>query len=348
MFRCLGLAVLCSGVFLPGCFSGARQVNQAAVRAFRESLSSKEDRERARATFKRLAEEGKDYRIGATDVLEIGVFQWEMSEETKTLSPRVSQQGTISLPLIGDLMVKDKTVGEVRRMIKDALKGGFIKDPRVSVVIKEFRSKRVSVVGSVKDPGMYTLRQNVTRLLDILSLAGGLSESAGQRLRVVRTRPVLLKGNEIKQGKVVDLGGKETMTIDLHDLLVLGDQELNVVLGDGDLVHVPVAEKFFVYGFVHKPGGYDLKRNTTVLEAVAMAGGLEHPMASPSACVIRRKDHELPVDLTAIAEGHAPDYYLKGGDILDVRQTAWRRFGLTVWTTFKSIFHVGIAYSLNQ
>jgi polysaccharide export outer membrane protein len=295
-------------------------------------MSGKTDRELAIASLARLPEQFVDYKIGPSDVLEIGVFQWELAEETKTLPARVSQEGTISLPLIGDLEVKEKTVREVRSMIEDKLRAGdFIKNPRVSVVISEFRSKRIAVVGSVRDPGTYTLRTNVTQLVDILSLAGGLADTAGAYLQVVRTR----EGQSEKQ----------TITIDLVDLLEKGDLTLNMVLSDGDVVNVPAAPRFYVHGFVRAPGAFELKRETTVLEAIALAGGLDRPNASPGHAVLRRGDEDVPLDLDDIAAGKDPNVYLQANDVLEVRQTAVRRTALLVWRTVTGLFHVG--YSIN-
>jgi len=326
--------LICAVITLAGCAS-SQKVDLAAIRAA-ASMSSEQDRQLALSTFARLPEGAIDYKIGPGDVLEIGVFQWELSEETKTLDARVSEEGTVSLPLVGDLGVKGKTVRDVKVMIEKALKAGeYIKAPRVSVVIKEFRSKRVSLVGAVKDPGTYTLRSNVTQLLDVLSLAGGLAETAGQHLYVVRSRSA---GEDV--GKVI--------TIDLHDLLVAGRLELNVVLSDGDVVSVPLAQKFFVYGYVRNPGAYDLKRRTTVLESIAIAGGLDRPMASPTYCILRRgKDNsEMELDLVEIAEGAEPDHYLLPNDTVEVRQTFLRKVGLMFWEGVRSVFHVG--YTLNN
>jgi len=324
-------ASVCLILFVAGC-GGLQKLDEAAMRA---SVSSARDRQLALETLVRLPEQAIDYRIGASDVLEVGIFQWELSEETKTLAVRVSQEGVVSLPLIGDLTVKGKTVREVRVTIEKLLQDGdFIKTPRVSVVIKEFRSKRIAVVGAVKDPGVYTIRENVTRLLDILSLAGGVAETAGQQLYIVRTRAA--------DGKKE----KQVITVDLHDLMVMGDLTLNAVLADGDVVNVPMAQKFFVYGYVNKPGAYDLKRRTTVLEAIALAGGLVRPMASPSYCVLRRGDREMEIDLGDIADGDEPNYYLQPDDTIEVRSTFLRRVCLTLWDGVRSIVHVG--YTLNN
>lgn len=323
MRKILSVLLLC--VFVIGCSGASERVNFAAVRM---SSSSERDRKLTIETLTRLPEETQDYKIGPNDVLEIGVFQWELSEETKTLAVRVSQQGTVSLPLIGDLAVAGKTVQEVRVAIEESLRNGdMIKNPRVSVVIKEFRSKRVSVVGAVKDPGTYTLQQNVTRLLDIVALCGGLTETAGQKLYIVRT-------NE-KDAE------KQRIVIDLHELMVAGDMKLNAVVSDGDVINVPLAPKFFVYGYVMKPGAYDIKRNTTVLEAIAMSGGLERPYASPGITVIKRGEEEIPVDLVAVAAGTVPDVYLQADDIVQVRQTQMRRAGLFLWDGVRSVFSIG-------
>ena len=327
----VGVLLFCLALFVAGC-SGAEKVDDAALRA---SVSTTQDRQLALETLAQLPDQAVDYRIGASDVLEIGVFQWELSEETKTLNVRVSQEGIISLPLIGDLKVKGKTVRDVRGAIEKTLKDGdFIKTPRVSVVIKEFRSKRIAVVGAVKDPGTYTIRENVTRLLDILSLAGGVAETAGQRLHVVRTASAGGKSE------------KKVITIDLQELLSKGDLTFNVVLADGDVVNVPLAEQFFVYGYVQKPGAYALKRRTTVLEAIATAGGLDRPMASPTYCVLRRANREVIVNLVAVADGDEPNYYLRSDDVIEVRSRFVRRLALTLWQGVTSIVHVG--WTLNN
>jgi polysaccharide export outer membrane protein len=330
----VGFFVCCLAVLVAGCSGAQKKVENAANRANRASTSSDRDRQLALETLARLPEQKVDYRIGASDVLEVGVFEWELSSETKTLAVRVSQEGVVSLPLVGDLVVKGKTVRDVRVMIEKRLKDGkVIINPRVSVVIKEFRSKRIAVVGAVKDPGTYTIRQNVTRLLDILSLAGGVAETAGQRLQVVRTSS---SGD----------GAKEVITVDLHELLKKGDLTFNVVLADGDVINVPLAQQFFVYGYVQRPGAYDLKRRTTVLEAIAISGGFDRPMASPSYCMLKRGKEEIDIDLVAIAEGEKPDYYLRPDDIVEVRCHPLRRVGLILWQGVTSIVHVG--WSLNN
>ena len=239
--KCLALALL-AVCLVSGCRDYVvKDINDAAV-ALRTSRSDDVSRMLARRSAGMVKQRSEDYHVGPEDLLEVSIFEWELREETKTATFRIAESGIISLPVIGDIDVGAKTVGEVKGLIEARLKdGGFIKDPQVSVDIREYRSKRVAVVGAVNDPGVYTLRQNVTTLLEILSLAGGISERAGCTLYVIRS-----KGPDPEEASE-----KKIITIDLYELLEQGDLTLNMVLGDGDVLHVPEAAVFSVIG--HSP-----------------------------------------------------------------------------------------------
>ena len=275
-----------------------------------------------------LTQRREDYRVGPGDLLDISIFEWELREETKTAVFRVAESGFVSLPVIGDLTVKNLTVGQVKLLLELRLKrGGFIQAPRVSVDIKEFRSKRVAVIGAVRDPGVYTLRQNVTTFLDILSLAGGVSERAGYISYVIRPDQMAkLSSSEGETGgKSLDKAENELITIDLYQLMEKGDMSLNMVLGNGDTINVPEAAKFSVIGYVRQPNSFPLKKPTTVLEGLAMAGGLRENEASPRSCILKRftsvGELIINLDLVDIASGEKPNIYLEPNDIIEVRQT---------------------------
>ncbi len=304
------------------------------------SYTDEVSRRLAQGTFQRLPELYEDYRVGPEDVLEVSIFEWELREETKSVEIRVSETGLISLPVIGDMNVMNLTVEEIKAKIEKRLRDWqIIPNPRVSVVVQQFRSKRVAVVGAVRDPGTYTIRRNVTTLLDILSLAGGPDPRAGQVVYVIRDiRPRLSSddgaaspngGSAKPPGLPFDLGGKEVISIDLYELLELGDLSLNVLVGHGDVVNVPEAKRFHVIGFARDPGSFALKKPTTVLEGIAMARGFQETEASKKHCVVKRKtadgEYIIPVDLVAVAEGEAPNFYLQPDDIIYVRQTRLRR-----------------------
>ena len=130
-----GIIVLMACV-IAGCDTGlVRDVNEAAL-ALR--VSNTDDASRARALHSRglIALRSEDYRVGPEDLLEVSIFEWELREETKTAAFRVAESGIISLPVIGDVKVGGKTLGEVKKLIEQRLQeGGFIKSPQVSVDI---------------------------------------------------------------------------------------------------------------------------------------------------------------------------------------------------------------------
>lgn len=345
--RCL----LVSFALLCGCSSSEPVVLSEPIVAAPVSYTDEVSRRLAAGTFQRLPEMYQDYRVGAEDVLEISIFEWELREETKSVEIRVSETGLIGLPVIGDMNVMNLTVEEIKANIEKRLKDWqIIPNPRVSVVVMQFRSKRVAVVGAVRDPGTYTLRSNVTTLLDILSLAGGPDARAGQVAYVIRDiRPVLpdddtppAEGASSRAGIPFDPGAKEVISIDLYELLELGDLSLNVLVSNGDVVNVPEAKRFHVIGFARDPGSFPLKKPTTVLEGIALARGFQEIEASKRHCVVKRKtpdgEYIIPVDLVAVSSGEAPNFYLQPDDIIYVRQTTMRRTLLYAYDIVTKLF----------
>ena len=354
----VSLIILVAAVLLANGCGNTQAKPTAATKsnppALRPSYTDRASRVRALHTLTQIAQQDEDYLLGPEDVIEINIFEWELSEKGKTMPVRIAQTGMISLPMVGDLQASGRTVWQLKKEIEDRLRdGGYIRRPQVSVIIKEFHSKKIAVVGAVEEPGVYVIERNVTTLLDILSLAGGLSEHAGQMLYVVRREPA--KPAEANATATADSTTRSaepiTITIDLHELMEQCNLELNMVLRSGDIISVPQAERFFVYGYVKKPGAFNLSKPTTVLEAVAMAQGVDHHNGSQEHCVLKRrtdgKEEELiPINLVLIREGEEPNLYLQPNDILDVRQTWMKGFGLGLSKVFGGV-GVGLGYTLN-
>ncbi len=350
------LAALAAGL-VAGCFGGRTQVVEQSFVAFPPSYTDDTSRRLATATFQRLPEFYEDYRVGPEDVLEITIFEWELREETKSVEIRVSESGIISLPVIGEMNVRGLTVEEIKAKIEKRLKDWqIIPNPRVSVVVQQFRSKRVAVVGAVRDPGTYTLRRNVTTLLDILSLAGGPDDRAGQVAYVIRNIRPAEAGKEggvqpaTPENAVTTAAAptdQQVITIDLYELMELGNMSLNVLVGDGDVVNVPEAKRFQVLGFVKDPGTYSLKKPTTVLEGIAMARGVLDEEASSSKTLLKRKTASgeviLVLDLPAIARGEKPNPYLQADDVIVVPQSGLRRSILYGYNLIRSMFNFGVS-----
>jgi len=173
-----------------------------------------------------------------------------------------------------------------------------------------------------------------------------VTQRAGQVLYVIRDTDAPVPVGE--DGSVQP--NREVIAVDLYDLLEQGRLDLNVVLRNGDVINVPEAKKFYVVGFVEDPGGFPLTHPTTVLEAVALAGGLREKEASPEYCMLKRRDavgeEIVAVDLVAISRGQAPNLYLMPNDVLDVRQTALKKSLLATLDFVRGVFSAG--YSLNN
>ncbi len=262
------------------------------------------------------AQEAKDaliraYRIGPGDLLELKVF--EVKELDQTV--RVSEDGSITLPLVGRVMVEGLTQEGVVQKLTGLLSAKYVKNPQVTIFIKEYKNQQVAVIGAVANAGSYELvgRKN---LLHINSMAGGFTESAGDGVFILREGP---------DGKT------STIAIDLKDLLVNGNQALNIPLEPNDVVNVPVDREIrvFVMGRVTRPGAVKAKlsEGITLFQAIADAGGLAEG-AKESRITITRKDRsgreqKIKVNLKDIIKGRKKDIVLQEGDVVYVPESFW-------------------------
>lgn len=252
-----------------------------------------------------------DYIIGPADLLEIRVFE----SDKLTSAVRVSSRGQITLPLLGLVAVEGLTARDAEEKIENLLKRGhYIFDPHVGVFVKEYKSKLVSVVGYVREPGSYELLGRRT-ILDILAAAKGLEEKAGRTVYLTREE---------------ENGGKQTYIVNLEQLLVKGNTDINLALRPGDVVYVPEAGAVFVEGAVRQPGSFTIKEGSTTLsKSIAMAGGLSNYADTARVKLIRYLDdgeREISeLDLGRIQNGETEDLMLKDGDAIVVGASAARR-----------------------
>jgi polysaccharide export outer membrane protein len=252
----------------------------------------------------------KEYRIGPKDLLEIAVF--ELPELNQTV--RVSEDGSISLPLVGRVMIEGLTKEELEKKLASLLEEKYLRQARVSVFIKEYQSKRVSVLGAVGKPGMYELIGSVS-LLEMISQAGGLTDQAASELYVLR------EGEN---------GSQTRLAIDLNDLIIHNNQKLNIPLMPKDVINIPIDQiiNVYVFGAVRNPGALQVKQSKkiTLLQAIAQAGGTAEG-ASKSGIVIKRKDNKtgketnIKVNLGDIIKGKKQDIELQEGDVVYVPES---------------------------
>lgn len=221
-----------------------------------------------------LAISQPEYVIGEGDVLKITVYE----NPDLTTEARVSGEGKITFPLIGEVVVNGSTSSEIEKKIAQLLSDGFIVKPQVSVFIMEFKSKKISVLGEVAKPGLVILRGKST-LLDVISDAGGITLNAGDSLTIQRKINSSTGQNQDKDIIVL---------VDLKKLFEEGDANANVPVYDGDSIYVPKASFVYVNGEVKNPGAYKITLGLTVLKSITLAGGFT-PKASERRTKIIRK-----------------------------------------------------------
>ncbi|MBI4442685.1 MAG: polysaccharide biosynthesis/export family protein [Acidobacteria bacterium] len=278
----------------------------------------------------------RDYKIGPEDLMEVSVF--EVPELSRTV--RVSAGGAISLPLIGTVPVVGLSPLEVERKLTDKLRQSYIKDPQVTVFLKEFRSDPVSIVGAVKMPGLYYI-QTEKSLIEVLAMAQGFSDAPnrmpGQEILITHkaragqpraTASLATTDSLSPETSVVaadgNTGWAEVVEVPIKQLLESGDPKWNVPIYPGDVVRVVQAGTFYVAGDVNHPGGFPLTdfEHVTTLQALAMAGGATKSAKMGDAIIIRRDANgnrvETKVDLKKIERGKAEDLEIGDNDILFV------------------------------
>jgi polysaccharide export outer membrane protein len=193
--------------------------------------------------------------LGAGDMVRVTVFR----NPDLTTEARVSDRGTILFPLIGEVHVTGLTPSQAGTMIARKLRDGkFVVNPEVTVALAQLNSRQVAVLGAVNKPGRYPIDAQNSRLTDFLAAAGGIAPTGAEHVTLVSNQ----EGKTVKRD------------IDLNAIFRDGDLTQNVRLQPGDTVYVEKAPMIYIYGEVQKGGAYRLEPNMTVMQALALGGGL--------------------------------------------------------------------------
>ena len=193
--------------------------------------------------------------VGAGDMLHITVFR----NPELTTDAKVSDQGTIVFPLIGDVKVTGLSPQQVGARISEMLRQGkYVVNPEVAVSMAQVNSRQVSVLGNVNKPGRYPIDGVNNKLTDFLAAAGGVAGTGSDSVTIVSNS----NGQSVKTD------------VDLTGMFREGNLTKNVVLQPGDTIFVHRAPMVYVYGEVQKAGAYRLEPHMTVMQAIAMGGGL--------------------------------------------------------------------------
>ena len=285
-----------------------------------------------------LVSPDEDYRIGPGDVIEV---QIENAPELSR-SFRVTARGTFLMSFLGRITAKDRTPEELSQFIADRLRGEYLKNPNVSVVVKEYNSRSFFIQGSVHSPGVFQIEGRPS-LLKLITLAGGLSVEHGSNAFIIRqVKPADDKGEKddaadasdkpkpVAANNPVDDEEYELLKVSITGLLK-GNFDNNMFLEPGDIINIPPADIFFVAGEVNAPGQFPLKEGTTLRQALSMAQGTKFE-AALGRCIIFRDDangkrEELRVDLKAVMNGKKEDVAILPNDIIIVPNSQFKSVG---------------------
>lgn len=217
-----------------------------------------------------------EYRIGPEDQLKIFV---DRHQELTTSMP-VGPDGYISFPLLGNIKVSGFTRDELKNEITKRL-SIYLKKPVVSIVIEEYNSYKVAVLGEVENPGLYVLRSDPS-VMHAMSMAGGPKESAS-----------------LDEAYLKKAGSEKLIRLNLYELLVKGDMSKDVTLSPGDIIYVPQGTKnqIYVLGEVNNPGVYRMKEGITIVEAIGQAGSETDKAKLQRTSVIRKTKNDVDPDV---------------------------------------------------
>lgn len=277
------------------------------------------------------AESETGYRLGPGDLLTVRVFgRAELSSEV-----RVDSSGQVSLPYAKDLQAACLTETQLAATITEKYRK-YLRDPQVDVLIKEYRSQPVAVIGAVNQPGRFQLQRRV-RLLELVTFAGGPTNRAGNSIRVIHSAERSSCPSEAKEAAIKPVPDQATQTAKVDDgatgeaiplfssivLRDLLDGGANPYVQPGDIISIPEADQFFVTGSVTKPGAYTLTTKITLTQAVAIAGGVNTEGARNRVRLIRpipgtEQRNETIYNMDDIQKHKVADIALQPNDIVEV------------------------------
>lgn len=195
-----------------------------------------------------------EYELAAGDIIRITVFQ----NPDLTVETRVTENGTVSYPLIGTVKVGGLTIPAAEQTIAGALKsGGFLQSPQVNIALLQNRGNQVSVLGQVTRPGRFPLETVNIRVSEMIAIAGGIAPTGADVAIITGIRD----------------GRPFRKEIDIAEMFLNNRLQDDILVSGGDVVYVHRQPLFYVYGEVQRPGSYRVERNMTIQQALAQGGG---------------------------------------------------------------------------
>jgi polysaccharide biosynthesis/export protein len=279
------------------------------------------------------------YMIGVGDIINIRIAE----EDDVSGRYQVSESGDVKIPLLEKPIHADGlTTFDLSGKLADELKKQqILKEPYVTVFIERGMTQNVTVSGLVARPGIYPI-EKPTKLLDVLSMSGGLAPNAGQTITITHVAPeqkpgpnaglTSNAGTDEKTGANSGSNASVSETVDVVTLMSGDNHEANVLVKAGDNIAVSSASVVYVVGAVTRPGAFvvqDPRNGLSVLKAIALVEGTTSLAKMGSAIIVRKSTNEegreeILVDLGKIQKGQVRDPILMANDILFVPTSAMK------------------------
>jgi polysaccharide export outer membrane protein len=235
-------------------------------------------------------------QLGMGDMVRISVFR----NPELTTEAKINERGTILFPMIGEVQVAGLSPTQAGQRIADKLRQGrYVVNPEVTVSLAQINSRQVSVLGNVNKPGRYPLDTMSVKLTDFLAVAGGVATPGSDLVTIVSN----------KEGKTTK------RDVDLAAMFRSGDLTGNLELQPGDTIYVHKAPMVYVYGEVQRGGAYRVEPQMTVMQAIALGGGVT-ARGTQRGIKITRRDGERVREMDArLTDPVQPD------DVIFVRES---------------------------
>jgi polysaccharide export outer membrane protein len=302
---------------------------------------------------------GADTPVGPGDVIEVSAPQ---VKELAFVTTRVSGDGIISLPIVGVVHAAGRAENDIRQEIRTRL-GSIMYDPQVSVFVREYRSRKIAVIGAVLKAGLYEPATPTDTIFDMITMARGPAVEASRTVvfipnaakdasELAALAPAKSAGAGVPPAAVAGLlRNVEPIVFNMRDMsAAMSDVVLSLPVRPGDVIMIPDAGTVYIQGWVEKPGNYKIAQDLTMLAVIAGAGGPTFPADMAATRLIRsgpNGDKQVfDVDLQAVARGRAPDVFVQNGDVIEIGATAPKLVAYGLFYFFTAVFHVGAGLSV--
>jgi polysaccharide biosynthesis/export protein len=240
-----------------------------------------------------------EYVVGPNDIL--GITVYDQPQLSRTYS--VQADGSLTFPLIGRVKVGGLSTPAIESELRQRLSKGFLKSPQVGVIVEQYRSQQIFVIGEVRQPGSLQFTGSMT-VLEALARVGSTTERAGIEAIIVRPPSGAPTPDAAAVARAEQLNGSDVIRIDLQNLQT-GALSQNTALQAGDTIFVPRISSVFVSGQVTTAGEYPIRKGMTVRQVLALAGGVTDRGSTGRIQIIRKiegQDRTISANLQDVVQ----------------------------------------------